>query len=466
MRKRRVIHWFRNNLRLHDNASLYRALKNADEVISVYIIDSCYCENTVIDAPRMGPFRRKFLIESLLDLQRRLQIAGGQLWVFEGKADEIIPELALKYDAEAVYCQAELDPAELSVEEKLEARLWKYRIRFECCWQSTLFHLEDLPFPLSNLPKVFTDFRKETENHVRVRDVYPTPEHVPFPFGLSGNELPLIALKGQEPQGNNFYAGGESNGLKRLQYYLWESDLLKNYKETRNGLLGWDYSSKFSPWLALGCLSPRRIFYEIKNYEEGRVKNESTYWMIFELLWRDYFKFVHKKHGAQLFVQEGIQNKNRKYSEDLNLFKLWARGHTGVPFIDANMRELNTTGFMSNRGRQNVASFLVKDLEINWTWGAIYFESMLIDYDASSNWGNWNYIAGTGNDPRKDRYFNILSQGKRYDGQGDYVRHWLPELSAIPGGKIHEPWKMCSRELSGMGVVLGENYPHAGIVIQ
>lgn len=416
--------------------------------------------------PRMGQFRRKFLIESLLDLQKRLQMAGGTLWVLEGKADAIIPGLALKYNAEAVYCQAELDPLEQPIEDNLEMQLWKHRIRFECCWQSTLFHLEDLPFPVLNLPKVFTDFRKETENQVKVREMFPTPEHIPFPLGLETRELSLINVKDQLTEDGDFYAGGESNGLKRLQYYLWESDLVKNYKETRNGLLGWDYSSKFSPWLALGCVSPRRIFYEVKNYEEGRVKNESTYWLIFELLWRDYFKFVHKKHGAQLFRIEGIQKKKRKYLEDINLFKLWAQGHTGVPFIDANMRELNNTGFMSNRGRQNVASFLVKDLGINWTWGALYFENLLIDYDASSNWGNWNYIAGTGNDPRKDRYFNILSQGKRYDGQGEYVRHWIPELSAIPGSKIHEPWKMCSHELSSMGVVLGKNYPHAGIVIQ
>ncbi len=142
------------------------------------------------------------------------------------------------------------------------------------------------------------------------------------------------------------------------------------------------------------------------------------------------------------------------------LFKLWVEGRTGVPFIDANMRELSATGFMSNRGRQNVASFLVKDLQVNWTWGAMYFESLLIDYDVCSNWGNWNYVAGVGNDPRENRYFNILSQAKKYDYQGEYVRHWLEELAHVPGHKVHTVGDLSEAEQATYQVALGEDYPY------
>jgi deoxyribodipyrimidine photo-lyase len=228
--------------------------------------------------------------------------------------------------------------------------------------------------------------------------------------------------------------------LRRLNHYLWGSNSIATYKETRNGLIGSDYSSKFSPWLAQGCLSPKLIYHEIRRYEREKTSNDSTYWLIFELLWRDYFRLIGKKYGNRIFFKTGPQNKPMRHLRDnMELFHSWAEGKTGVPFIDANMRELNATGFMSNRGRQNTASFLVKDLKINWQIGAEYFESQLIDYDPCSNWGNWNYVAGVGSDPREDRYFNILTQARNYDAKGDYVRLWCPELAMVPVDKIHRP---------------------------
>jgi deoxyribodipyrimidine photo-lyase len=189
---------------------------------------------------------------------------------------------------------------------------------------------------------------------------------------------------------------------------------------------------KFSPWLAQGCLSPKMIYAEVKRYELERVKNKSTYWIIFELLWRDFFRLMGKKYGNKIFLRGGTKGEaDNRLRNDEHLLKLWVEGRTGVPFIDANMREIEKTGFMSNRGRQNVASFLVKDLKVNWQMGAEYFESMLIDYDPTSNWGNWNYVAGVGNDPRENRYFNILTQATRYDPKGEYVKTWLPELSDL-----------------------------------
>jgi deoxyribodipyrimidine photo-lyase len=254
------------------------------------------------------------------------------------------------------------------------------------------------------------------------------------------------------------FEGGEAAGRERLEAYLWEEDRLRGYKRTRNGLLGAGYSSKLSPWLTLGCLSPRRVYAEVERYERERVANDSTYWLVFELRWRDFFAFQFLRHGSQHFRREGIRNRTDiEWREDREAFERWCAGETGIPFVDANVRELNLTGFMSNRGRQNVASFLAKNLRLDWRWGAAYFETRLVDYDPCSNYGNWAYVAGVGNDSR-DTYFDIVKQARRYDPDAEYVRTWLPELSSLPAGAAHEPWsapELCS----AYGVELGADYP-------
>ena len=191
-------------------------------------------------------------------------------------------------------------------------------------------------------------------------------------------------------------------------------------------MIGADYSSKFSAWLAMGCISPRFIYQELKKYEHQFGANDSTYWLVFELLWRDYFRFMMKKHKVKLFQKAGIQNKeSSEINSNTNQLQKWIEGKTGVDFVDANMLELKHTGFMSNRGRQNVASYLCNDLKLDWRLGAAYFEQQLIDYDVCSNWGNWAYLAGVGNDPRGNRYFNIEKQASDYDKNGDYRNLWL-----------------------------------------
>jgi deoxyribodipyrimidine photo-lyase len=244
-----------------------------------------------------------------------------------------------------------------------------------------------------------------------------------------------------------------------LETYLWEGDRLRRYKKTRNGMLGADYSSKFSAWLNAGCLSPRRVYEEVKRYEDERVSNDSTYWLVFELLWRDFFQFQFLKHGTAHFTREGIRNRTDiDWRSEETEFRRWARGETGIPFIDANVRELNRTGYMSNRGRQNVASFFANNLRLDWRRGAAYFETQLVDYDPCSNYGNWAYIAGVGNDSR-NRYFNILKQARKYDGNAEYVKHWLPELADLPPEYAHKPWQMGPQEQAQYGVELGIDYP-------
>ena len=261
--------------------------------------------------------------------------------------------------------------------------------------------------------------------------------------------------------------GGCQTGLERLKHYFWDTESVTDYKETRNGLLGLDYSSKFSAYLAHGCLSPKMIYHELEQYEKQVKKNSSTYHLFFELLWRDFFRLMGKKHGNTIFQKGGIKQEERcELTDNIALFKIWSEGRTGIPFIDAAMRELNTTGFMSNRARQNVASFLVNDLHVNWQMGAEYFESLLIDYDPCSNWGNWNYVSGVGCDPRENRYFNIILQAKRYDAQGNFVKHWIPELKNLPSEFIHQPHLMSPAEQAEYGVILAKDYPNPCIKLE
>jgi deoxyribodipyrimidine photo-lyase len=468
-----IIVWFRNDLRIHDNEVLCKAQQRGACVIPVYCIDPRQFEETALGFSRTGSFRASFLLESLADLRQRLRSLGSDLLIYIGKPEEIIPELQARLQAKAVYASQEVTFEEQQVEKRLEEILFKVGCELKLFWQSTLYHLEDLPFPMRSLPDVFTDFRKQVEKTVKVRRSLPEPLRLdPLPVQADSTPMPELADLGLEvppadPRRVLCFKGGETAAKVRLKEYFWDGDFLRNYKETRNGLLGADYSSKFSAWLSLGCLSPRYIYDEVFRYEQKRVKNESTYWLIFEIIWRDYFRFVAKKYGTSMFMPGGIRNDSRqRLYDNEQLFWQWANGQTGVPFIDANMQELNQTGFMSNRGRQNVASFLVKDLRVNWQWGAMYFESQLIDYDVCSNWGNWNYVAGVGNDPRENRYFNIPSQAKRYDPQGAYVRCWLPQLAEVPVNQIHDIPELPAKVLKNYGVSLGGNYPYAIVKAQ
>jgi len=296
-----------------------------------------------------------------------------------------------------------------------------------------MIHPKDLPFEVRELPDVFTKFRKEIEKETAIRPPVSKLDHIDW-ISIEDNdgyrilnweETPLNPAHDpiSDPRAVHSFHGGEKAGLARLQEYIWEGDHLRRYKETRNGLLGADYSSKFSPWLANGSISARRIYGEVKRFEEERVANESTYWLIFELFWRDFFQFSALKYGRRLFSAGGIQGKSVTQKVEWSAFEKWSSAQTGDDFIDANMTELNQTGFMSNRGRQNVASVLSQDFGVDWRMGAEYFESLLLDYDVASNWGNWAYNSTVGHDPR-NRKFDVERQAWMYDRNHRYRKHW------------------------------------------
>ncbi|TAH30746.1 MAG: DASH family cryptochrome [Cytophagales bacterium] len=462
----KIIVWFRNDLRLHDNELLQKCIDKNAEILPIFCFDTKQFQNTFLDFPKTDSFRTRFLIESVQNLKENLQKIGANLMICVGDPAVIIPELAIKYQAKSVFVSAEVTKEEITLENTIEQKLAQNKIEMERFWQSTLYHIQDLPYPIKNLPDIFTQFRKGVESLVKIRKTISTPTKLKLiahihDWGKLPSEQDLcIKIKESDEKKAIHFEGGETAGKKHLQQYLWENNHIVHYKETRNELLGDSYSSKLSAWLALGCLSPRYIYEEVKKYETEKIKNDSTYWLIFELIWRDYFRMVAKKYGNKIFQLEGIKSKEKlQWIENKALFEQWKNGNTGIPFIDANMRELNQTGFMSNRGRQNVASFLTKDLKINWTWGAMYLESLLIDYDVCSNWGNWTYIAGVGNDPREDRYFNILTQAKRYDEKGKYIKYWLPELENVNEKAIHL-LKLDRNQQKEFKVNIGVDYPN------
>nr|QDO16307.1 cryptochrome DASH [Lingulodinium polyedra] len=239
-----------------------------------------------------------------------------------------------------------------------------------------------------------------------------------------------------------------------MKHYLWDTDLVAKYFGLRNGMLGEDYSTKLSAHLAHGCISPRRIYHEIRRYEQERTANKSTYWVVFELAWRDFFRFFTLKHGNRIFQAGGTVRAAGAWRRDADALRRWKEGRTGWPLVDANMRELASTGFMSNRGRQNVASILALDFGLDWRAGADHFESLLVDYDVSSNWGNWVAAAGlTGGRVNK---FNVVKQGFDYDPDGEYVRTWIQELRNVEGSTALEPWVLSAAERRKLGT---EDYP-------
>ena len=426
-----ILVWFKNDLRLADNETWFRACQDGDVVIPVFVFDLSQYKSHRLGFPKAGSFRTQFLIESVSALKKDLMDQGSDLVVRIGTPEIIMDELVQQYHVTLVYTAHEVTHEEVSVVDAVAKALSKKNVVLKQFWTSTLIHYEDIPWPIHRLPDMFTPFRKEVEAELAVRSLIPKPEVKIFD-GIAVGILPTLSDFGLPSTARDHrsvidYQGGEQEALRRLTEYIWKKDLLSHYKETRNGLIGSDYSSKLSLALAHGCISARSIYWEVKRYEKERIKNDSTYWLIFELLWRDYFRFAARKYGIAIFRKEGICKKLNHWKNDTEIFKQWRLGKTGVPFVDANMKELLYTGFMSNRGRQNVASYLVKDLGINWTWGAAWFESQLIDYDPCSNWLNWAYVAGVGHDPREGRYFNIASQVRKYDPQGVYSSLWIDQ---------------------------------------
>jgi deoxyribodipyrimidine photo-lyase len=422
--------WFTTNLRIHDNKPLLEAIAHSDQILPVFILDKSNFESTQFGTKKMGDFRLKFLLESLDALDQSLKELGSGLYFEVGDTKEIITSLVEKYHVSSVYVTEPPAYEEKKLVEEIEKRCWFKKCTLNTYETTTLFELNELPFPLKNLPDVFTKFRTIIEKECIVKSPLPAPLSIKSPafepFRISEELQGEIARLSKDDRSAFPFLGGHLAAHARLNSYFFETNSVSKYKETRNELIGADYSTKFSPWLALGCISPREIIEQLNTYETEVVKNESTYWVYFELLWREYFHWAMRKYGEKFFFSNGIKAQSPLVRKiQMEQINIWKNGQTGNEFVDANMRELMCTGFMSNRGRQNVASYFCNDMQLDWRFGASYFEEQLLDYDVCSNWCNWAYIAGVGNDPKGHRTFNLEKQAKEYDKFNNYRTLWI-----------------------------------------
>ena len=422
--------WFGNDLRIHDNDVLSLAVKKHSKVIGIYILDPSLFEENEFGFKKMDVFRTQFLLESLQDLKHQLLTKNISLLVFLDQPEIKIKAICDSYQIDAIYKQKEWTNDEVISLKTVKETIHE-KIKIHEIYNQFLYHPDDINIDIENISPVFSNLRKKLEKYNFIRSEAHIDKLTTDNLVNERTEIPSLEDLGFEEVTSNSktafpFHGGESEGLKRLHNYFFETKKLGFYKKTRNGLIGTDYSSKFSPWLANGSLSARTIYWNVKKFEEDEIKNQSTYWLVFELIWRDYFKYISLKHGNDIFKIGGILNKKYSWSNNHHQIDRWIQGETDDNFVNANMIELKRTGWMSNRGRQNVASYFAKELKLDWRIGAAYFESKLLDYDVHSNYGNWMYTSGVGNDPR-DRKFNTQLQAERYDPSFSYRKLWLQQ---------------------------------------
>lgn len=412
------MYWFRNDLRLSDNPAFLSACAQADFLLPVFIHSECSKGLTTWGFPRVAGHAKAFLNASLSDLRIQLEVRGSSLIELSGNPALIFQELKRRTQINTIYSEHIEAPQEISESRAIKNLGFNLR-QF---WQSSMLDPEQLPFELQDMPAVFSEFRRAVErsgiSHAAPKE---SPDKIPpMPPGA-------LDLGGRHcvdwlhsPQ---LFQGGQTRAQAHIAQYF-QRRLVDTYKQTRNQLIGMDYSSKFSPWLALGCCSARDIARVLRDYELKHGANEGSYWLWFELLWRDFFRFLPFKYGQRLFHPSGLREKNPN-PFNRKSFLLWSTGQTGENLIDAGMRELMQTGYLSNRMRQVVASYWIYDMKGDWQAGAAWFESQLVDYDVYSNQGNWLYIAGLGTDPRGGRAFNVQKQTAEHDPQGLYRARWL-----------------------------------------
>jgi deoxyribodipyrimidine photo-lyase len=408
--------WIRNQLRLNDLLPASRAEANAAYVLVYFLPDE---QPSPLGLPRMGESRKQFLFESLSDLDQQLKLLGSKLCVFREAPETKLPELAQQLQASEVLIPIEPGTEEATSTQRVQTALNRAQVDWMCYPVNYL--IDPSFYQHRSMPKHFTDFRKEVEQANAFGKRFNSPLSY---LNVDAIELPSWRIQ-RENTFSNLVKGGRTAAMERLTYYFEQPKLPSSYKETRNESLGMDYSTKFSPWLSLGCLTPLEILEALKAYEAKYGANESTYWIQFELLWRDFFRLSAEVYGKKLFMAGGVKGYNKPLTFNAEVFDTWRFGQTESDFVNAHLLELLHTGFMSNRGRQNVASYWIHELQQDWRIGAYWFEHQLLDYDVASNWGNWAYIAGVGSDPRGGRKFSIEKQAATYDAQFEHRKHWL-----------------------------------------
>ena len=437
-----IVYWFRSDLRLHDNPALQQAIALAEKhrtwLLPVYVHDIALQLTCPWGFVRTSAHRSAWTAMAVQDVSEQLIALGSQLLRVTGEPSNVLAKLMTRLGASTLMCEDIAAPYE---EVHIQA-LQQQGIDVQTLWQSTLMDPDQLPFEPHDVPDEFSSFRRAVERQKfapaqpvatvtkipalpdqaamdSVREMQHAMEHTTEPLAILND--PRSAFPWVQPE----FHGGERAALSHLAQYC-SRDLPHTYKSTRNGLVGADYSTKWSPWLATGALSARQAWAAIRSFEAKHGATDSTYWIGFELLWRDHFRWLHLKYGERMYWKRGLSDAPLPTrTHNARGFEHWRTGRTGHAFIDAGMRELNATGYSSNRMRQNLASFLIHDLRCDWRAGAAWFEAQLIDFDVYNNQGNWLYLSGRGTDPRGSRRFNPDKQAKDYDPDGAYRKLWM-----------------------------------------
>lgn len=390
-----IIAWFRNDLRIHDNEVLLRATEHGSEVIPVYCFDPRHFGEGMFATQKTGVLRAAFLLETVAALKNALQQMGSDLFIAVGKPEEILPELTRRYQAGEVYHHREVAFEETQVSTWVEEALWGQQINLRHYIGHTLYHKEDLPFPIKDIPDAFATFRKKAERESSIRPTLPNPSRIVSPVDLETTLVPTLLDLGYTKSEITLAAaltlrGGEDAALQAMAAFLSEAQDAPAY-------------SLLSPYIATGALSPNLLYHEVKAAEAqlGKKQVEAN---ILKLLWRDYYRFMFKKHGNRFFHPQGLADElPYDAHDDDDGFELWKTARTGEPLVDYAMRQLNTSGWMADDLRVLVASYLTQKLRISWLRGAAWFEEKLIDYNPASNYGNWAHIAGVGSSQRENK---------------------------------------------------------------
>ena len=461
--------WLHHDLRLDDNPLWQAVIDGAPtSLIVVHVLpETTFLApfSVPVDSKIPQPLslgRQRFLLESLEHLQQDLKALGSDLWVTHGQADRRLPEIIRAHHCSRVITRQAVNGMECTVQNSVEAAL-PNGCTLERVETGQLLTAAELPFAQSALPTSFSAFRREIERTPQLAErmaaPLPAPTSLPpwssvAPRGFDDSAQPLCEAHGWQTDSRSdyHYLGGEQAAHEHLHRYLNQIRTGRN-ETTRNALAGADFSTRLSPWLALGSLSPRRVMADLITTQASVITPQTSPhetsqashdWVRVELLWREYFQWharLMSPAPSDATVTEAEPPQHAWVLSSADTFAHWCQGTTGVPWIDAGMQELAATGWLSNRLRQHVASFLVRDLKVDWRLGAAWFAYHLLDHDTAVNDGNWRHLAGIGCDSRDDRHFNMMKQAGQHDPQGTHVIRWLPALASLPPGmQRHAPW--------------------------
>ncbi|WP_425447534.1 cryptochrome/photolyase family protein [Dethiothermospora halolimnae] len=440
------IFWFRRDLRVHDNIGLYSSTLDHNNVLPIFILDENILDNKDICKKRID-----FLFFSLKELNENLKSLGSRLIVRKGNPLDVLKNLSNEFDIDSIHFNRDYEPYAVHRDKEI----WEYfadkNIKIKSYKDSVLHERREILKKDKTPYSVFTYYYRKWST-LKKYPIYPIPDTLNTPNTYSVDTESLNS-------GNTL--GGESLGHEILEEFL--NNKIINYKKYRD-IPYRDITSKLSPHLRFGTISIRTIYYkslDLLNKTKSKDDRDNILAFIRQLAWRDfYFQIIY--HHPHIKDSSYIKKYDKvNWENDKDMFNKWTKGETGYPFVDAGMRQLLKEGWMHNRLRMIVASFLTKDLLIDWRWGEKFFDKHLIDYDLALNNGGWQWAASTGTDPQPYfRIFNPITQSEKYDPHGNYIRKYVPELKNVPDEYIHIPYKMPMELQQDIGCVIGKDYPN------